>query len=246
MFRSIWQFCLSALAGTIAMSAVLAVISRPRSPPDAEDAHALGVRDAPTVAPPDQCPARRTALEEEAARLGRELEAVELQLRIAEYRQIDREGVEQAWPEEPDPMQVPDVLKATLEAALLETHAGELLGMDCDEFPCIVALESGHPPEVPGGASTDAFEPLFEALNATGLADHEIMWSSASGAYGTDSMVLAFAGPDRPDDKRTKFRAERYAEQIRSELAEYAEERTAFSEEDGGEERDLLREEGGG
>ncbi len=121
MFEDIWQGALS-IAGGIALTiAVLVTWAAPTTAPTTTAPPTL-----PAVSPvalPDECPSRKAVLNGESTRLLAELEAVDLQLRIAEQRRLRREGVEQPWPDDPDP---PEKVDATRTVFRGERYAEEI------------------------------------------------------------------------------------------------------------------------
>ena len=162
---------------------------------------------------PADCPARKDALTDERARLERALSAVELQLKITEHRRIAREGVEAPWPDAPDPLQVPETYKAKLTAALAEVD-GEVLEMECDEYPCIVAVVLPKLDDV-NGVSGDATTPMYDALNDHGYVDHELQFATTTSVGDDYVSVFAIRGPQEEaiDNKRTRFRGKRFAKE---------------------------------
>jgi hypothetical protein len=173
---------------------------------------------------PVSCPERKDALEEERARLELELEGIALQLKIGEHRRLAREGEEAPWPDAPDPMQVSATFKANIEASLSEI-GGELLEMECDEYPCIVAVAVPKLDEV-NGVAGNAMDELFAGLNERGYLDHETVWMTTGDVDNEYISIFAVRGPedDGISGKRTTFRAERFGEETFERLRDVAEE----------------------
>ncbi len=224
MSMHFWQGASSSIAGMGLTVAVLAVSAGPKTAVPSLGvplgAAPLDTRVVSPLALPDECAGRKVVLDSEANGLLEELEAADLQLRIVEHRRIRREGMEQSWPDDPDPMQMPEVLRISMLEALDETGVGNLVGMDCEEYPCIVAIETGRPPSVEGGSDVSVFFPALVALNDKGYDEHDLLWFVSAGVHGTDTMIFAVTGPERPDKARTIFRGERYAEEIWSEMGD--------------------------
>ena len=168
---------------------------------------------------PSACPARAAVLAAETARLEGALAAVALQQRILDVRRVQREGAESPWPAEPDPSLRPEVWRAALEEALAEV-GGELLELECDEYPCVTAVKVPKEDDFPGvyGGSLD---PLKEALAASGYPEHEAWITSMTGLDG--AYMASFAMLPVADDAlatRMSFRVGRVFEEVSSSLEE--------------------------
>ena len=171
---------------------------------------------------PMDCPDRQQVWDKEEERLTLELKGVALQLTINEHRRVAREGIETPWPDSPDPLQSPDTLKKNLQTALSNV-GGDVLEMECDEYPCIVAVALPKDDGMSGIAGT-AMDDLYEGLNDHGYLDPELVWSTTTEIDGDYVSVFAIRGPDDSDiqSKRASFRGERFSEETFERLREEA------------------------
>lgn len=220
MTRPYLLWTVSVLAGLAVGAVAFGASPSPETPHVAPAPIAPLAEVQPPLVLPAQCDGRKVVLDAEAIRLQNEISVIDLQAGIAEQRRLRREGVEQPWPEKPDPLQVPDALRSNLEDALAATGTGHLIGMDCEEYPCIVAIGSGRTAEQEGGITSATFSPLFDALNERGYEDHEALFYTATGVHDTDTLFLAVTGPDAPNATRTSFRGERYVEEVLAQIAD--------------------------
>ncbi len=172
---------------------------------------------------PLACPQRQTALDGERERLDGELQALDLQLRIAEHRRVGREGVESEWPDEPPPNHRPEALERNLTKSLGDL-GGELLKMECDEYPCLIAVSVPAPPDqdgVPHNA-LDGLVADFNALDGLTTDFDGSHHSEPSKVYASttligDHYVAVFAlspDGDEIDQVRTDFRGNRLAGEL--------------------------------
>jgi hypothetical protein len=160
--------------------------------------------------------ARIAALEDEVATL-----RLESDLQRGALEQS--EGVPQDWPQGvAEPLREPGFRKA-LGQVLAEHPSVELLGVDCEEYPCIALLQSsGDPSEWTRG--------LHEGISAQ-MADVGVeeagvgVWvNQTEGAHGEDPVVfagLALVDPAHGGDenrRRTDWRVESWTRQAADDL----------------------------
>ncbi len=100
--------------------------------------------------------------DERVSELEAEVQRLSLLGAIASGRVEGHEGIEQAWPEALPDRFTPEGVEAAVAAALEEVEGGELLEVDCSEYPCIAWMQShlDADPEV----WTSSFTPVHEAL----------------------------------------------------------------------------------
>jgi hypothetical protein len=168
------------------------------------------VLDAPL---PRACPDRASSLDAEVQRLEDGIAAALFQQRIIEHRRVQREGVESLWPAEPNPLTRPKAWGAAVEGALADV-GGELLALECDEYPCVTAFRMPKLDDV-DGISGDAEDAFYEALNARGYEDHEIGASSTWTQDGQYHIVVAAVpSSEAPELKRLGFRVNRMSKEL--------------------------------
>ena len=217
--RSLLRTLLAAIAGALVGASAGWLV--PESTPD-PDLQPVLARDVVLAEPlPAHCPDRHNALRDVGDGLVKELEMLDLQLRIIEHRREQREGVEMPWPSVHDPLQAPATLEGNVAAALDEV-GGELLELECDEYPCLVSMVV--PADEGGGVSSDALGPFLEALHARGYADHTKQWNITT-RIGEDyaAVIALWSSEEDISGKRVAFRGDRFGAEIFASLREEGE-----------------------
>ncbi len=179
---------------------------------------------APVIELGEDCPDRRTVLEEQIASRRAELEAITVTDRIREAQRIEREGAPIPWPEDPGDL-APEVLEAALRDAIAEVEGFEFAGMDCEEFPCVVAFAASEDREE-SGTGLAFFEPVLEGLDARGYGQDR--WEGATagavkhGETFQHYLIVAFRHErgDANRDTRSMFRIFKFSSEIHGSLEE--------------------------
>ena len=153
-------FALGLVTGAALSLAAVALFTDDDAPapyvePATEAATATTQRVVERVTVQGDCDERVAELEAEVQRLG-------LLGAIASGRVEGHEGVEQVWPSELPGRFTPAAVEASVREALEQVEGGELLEVDCSEYPCIAWMQShlDADPEV----WTESFAPVHEAL----------------------------------------------------------------------------------
>jgi len=147
--------------------------------------------------------------EDHIAALAAELAQLKFEQALTRGQLAHTRGEPVAWPAKVDPSLEPETFERRLQEALLETEAGELLAVDCEEYPCIAYVELD--PEL----GMDQLRPVLEGLadKVSGESDPAVMQMvRVSEEDGVEQTVLTMAlfPEDQADvlGKRVEYRAE--------------------------------------
>lgn len=214
----------SFLAGLLTGGLIVGGLALALAPPDAAPPSPAATpspkqaeRPAPETRPGAASPALPGELADKEARIA-ELEAQVRRLGIEGAFQRGRirshEGTPQDWPEELPESLRPEAFQRNLEAALADVDGAELLGVDCDEYPCVAFVQSHHP----GGPDEwiASLEPLAPGVVAD-LEGAELYIHN----FGEDPKVQAiavYAEESDEVDQRTEFRVEATIGDLQDEL----------------------------
>ncbi len=151
-----------------------------------------------------------------------EVAAAELHLALLQGQREAVEGVPQPWTDDLPAADRPEAVEAAVVAAIEAHGEGELLDMDCDEYPCLLAVE--FPPS-DDGSSAVSWEFLRTLQDSW---DHPHTASTAATGRSEDGehtfLVMAFY--DKPDETpeglatRVEVRRDRLSDRLRHELSE--------------------------
>lgn len=212
-------FALGGMCGVAVTLVVLALGSKDTAPaPYVEDAGAEASterRVVERVTVQGDCDERVAELEAEVQRLS-------LMGAIASGRVEGHEGVEQPWPDDVPERFTAASIEAAVTTALEQVEGGELLEVDCSEYPCIAWMQShlDADPEV----WTSSFEPVHDAV---GNGEEGVDLSVHS--YGENprlqAVTVSWTDADVDEEAasvRTGFRRDTVAADYQAELAEEA------------------------
>lgn len=170
---------------------------------------------------PSDCADRQEALQAEHDRLELAVNATSLSLRIAVAQRIEREGSVVEWTDDIPAAERPEAFEAALFAAI-DAEGGEVLELDCSEYPCIatVLMDEVFPPG--SGISGKALRPAREALEEQ-LEVRLGLETTSSLSVGEDShqeysTFFVSSSEQRNVIKRGQFRAEKQMEALGEEL----------------------------
>ncbi|GEM_PF-6728913 len=154
------------------------------------------------------------------AELEAEVQRLSLMGAIASGRVEGHEGTEQPWPDELPGRFTAASVEASVEAALEQVEGGELLEVDCSEYPCIAWMQShlDADPEV----WTTSFSPVHEAL---GQGEDGVDLSIHSYGENPRLQAVTVSWTDADVDgeavsRRSGFRRDTVAGDYQAELAE--------------------------
>ena len=169
--------------------------------PEAFDASPSTERPSPSPVPrraaPEgaDCMETADALRRERDALQRRHQTASMIQRVQQVRRAQREGLPQPWPQE-----VMDRLDpAGFEVAVAEAARAtgfQVQGLDCAEFPCVVAVDKTEDLRVTSGSSGEDLQPLLEALMEQ-LGDVTVVSQIAALRPGPRYQA-SFALSDRP------------------------------------------------
>jgi len=229
---------LAALAGSLVTVAVYqgsATISGPETEPITVDAGEQKTVGTPAPAPqvrrvvraaPSPEPAVQVRLDGDAdpeaviAALQAELATLRTQQSLAEGQLAAVQGEPEPWPDDvPDAFR-PAAFERALRTAVEEEGAGDVLVVDCSEFPCLTVLKpapydgQGTSPEVQA-----VIDRLSEALGDAGIG----VYNSKTGDGVNDLLLsgLAFTPADARDDDlatRSSWRMEGHLKGLSEDL----------------------------
>lgn len=177
----------------------------------------------PSTAPPSEalsgpasadtsqrCDTQRERVVGQREHLKSEIEVARMELRMQVAARKAREGSAQPWTDDIDPRLQPDNFEALVrEAADAVGGYGEL-DMDCDEFPCLVALTFDRTQDLVG--SPIDLEPLWQALTKRGIGEiqPQVQVSSIPRQHAVFALLPENASEEL--QKRTSFRMDRLYE----------------------------------
>lgn len=211
----------SAVAGAVVTVAVYegtAVVTREGDPPTVVSAGSrhevavaaptsLSVRAPGTTSEPVAAAETPAAGEPPSDEIGR------LRFENALYRgQLARlQGEPQPWPESVPAHLVPEAFEAAVRAGAEASGLGEVVGIDCDEYPCIAFVE------LPEGSGIETIKPATEALADHVQAGDEgarvLQMLSLDDDHGGMVALAVLPAEESPDDaRRVSWRAEGFME----------------------------------
>jgi len=157
---------------------------------------------------------------ERIAALEAELEQLRFEQALTRGQLAQTRGEPEAWPANVDPSLDPDTFEKRLQEALYETEAGELLAIDCEEYPCIAYVE------LDPTLGLDQLTPVLQGLadKVKGDGDPAVMQMvKAGGPEGSDQKLLTMALMPRGEaedlQKRVEYRAQSAMEDLGQEAA---------------------------
>lgn len=126
---------------------------------------------------------------------------------LKDGRIVSHEGVPQAFPDDLDPSYAPNAYEAALLQAIEDNGEGELVSLDCSEFPCLATLTiDGHDDNW-----SDALQPIAESL-VQGEGDGLNIWASGFRTdegqhnYWSFAITPELYQDDDALDQRTEYR----------------------------------------
>lgn len=161
---------------------------------------------------------RIRALEEQVARL-------ELENQVARGRLVGLEGKPLDWPADLPAAFRPDAFEAALRAAAAKVPGAEVVGLDCEEFPCIAVLRSttggpGWQPELARVHETMTEGEGFGEVGVVGMG-----YANVDDATGAETRLYGFSlfpgsQPAPEVSTRVQYRAEGLLQDIDAGLQE--------------------------
>jgi ferric-dicitrate binding protein FerR (iron transport regulator) len=146
---------------------------------------------------------------ERIAALEAELEQLRFEQALTRGQLVQTRGEPMAWPDKVDPSLEPETFEQRLQEALSEAEAGDLLAIDCEEYPCIAYVELD--PEL----GMDQLAPMLQSIadKVRGDSDPAVMQMvRATGEGGADQKLLTMALMPREETedlgRRVEYRAE--------------------------------------
>lgn len=145
-----------------------------------------------------------TALQDRIAEL-------ELQTDLQRGRLQSHEGTPQEFPEDLPPAYRPEGFEAALLESLGEDMPGEIVSVDCDEFPCLAILRSGTDDDAWTAWMSDTSAriedgPLANDDLGLGMFHHNTKSDDGTDVFLTGLAITPGEGGDEDLGERTRFR----------------------------------------
>ena len=113
-------------------------------------------------------------------------------------------------------LMVPYTLEQAFLATLNDLGMGELAGLDCVEYPCVVGIRLDDPQT--DRTSFKSFQPVLDGLKEHGYEGHSMATSSFVNTGDDELLSLVIAPADKVWDRtRTKFRVRRLLDEMKQE-----------------------------
>lgn len=183
-----------------------------------------GTASAATVERPKLTQTSGTSSEDPQARIAElesELQRARFEKALADGRVLAAEGSPQAFPSDLPTSLGPDGFPEAIRRAVLENGVGELVEVDCSEYPCMATITVDSDLEDWG----EQLEPIAEAMK-TSEEDHTSIWASGFGkndeVYNYWTFAIVPEGEESSEDVhvRTAWRADQKTDDISRQLDE--------------------------
>jgi len=153
--------------------------------------------------------------DERIEELERELEKAKFEKALVEGRVMAHEGVEHPFPDDLDLRYTPEGYPEAIQQAVLANGEGELVDVDCSEFPCMATLTIDTDEEDWG----ELLEPVADAMKSGGDDKIWINASTFGGVDGEDHFWTVVVLPlDHWEDEdlstRTKWRTDQKVDEM--------------------------------